>query len=81
MSFDREGHEALKRAADVGEQDLTRTRQAQAFKFLLDSLAEQRLAIRALNDRVKALSESAAADARYGEMRQDSDDPTALEVW
>jgi hypothetical protein len=78
MSFDREGYFALQRAAGdlPGEPDTEH-----AFKFLLDSLAEQRLAIRALNDRVKALEESRSGDERYAQHAQDHDDPSALEVW
>lgn len=81
MTFDKDGYEALKRAGDTGLESVGRTSEALAFKFLLDAFAEQRLAIRALNDRVKGLEQAAAGDARYAEHSQDRDDPDALEVW
>jgi hypothetical protein len=53
-----------------------------AFKFLLNSMGEQRKAIRALDARVKELEGRASGDARYQDMAQGAEgDPTALDVW
>jgi len=81
MSFDRDGYEALKSMAGNPENGKISV-QADAFRFLMNAFAEQRLAIRALNDRVKALETSRSGDERLGEFqRPDNDDPAALEVW